>query len=58
MAPSSDPMAALTADGTMMALPLRGHVALRLVDVAMLMLRVTAILVLLSPLLAAAILLG
>jgi hypothetical protein len=51
-------MPRLAAQGPAMVLPPRGHVALRLVDMAVLMLRVAAILVLLSPLLGAAILLG
>jgi hypothetical protein len=54
----TEPLSALAAEGPTLTLPLRGHVALRLVDLAMLMLRVAAILVLLSPLLGAAILLG
>jgi len=58
VAPSTEPLTAMAAEGTAIALPLNGQVALRLVDIAMLMLRVAAILVLLSPLLGAAILLG
>ncbi|MFZ4411351.1 MAG: hypothetical protein ACOYOH_28690 [Paracraurococcus sp.] len=58
MAPSTEPLTAMAADGASLALPVRGQVALRLVDLAVLMLRVAAILVLLSPLLGAAILLG
>jgi hypothetical protein len=58
VAPSSEPLTAMAAEGPAIALPLNGQVALRLVDLAMLMLRVAAILVLLSPLLGAAILLG
>jgi hypothetical protein len=54
----TEPLSALAVEAPTLTLPLRGHVALRLVDVAMLMLRVAAILVLLSPLLGAAILLG
>ena len=58
MAQTTEPLSVLAAEGPTLTLPLRGHVALRLVDMAMLMLRVAAILVLLSPLLGAAILLG
>lgn len=58
MAHSTEPMTALAAEGPELALPWRGQVALRLVDLAMLMLRAVAVLVLLSPLLGAAILLG
>jgi hypothetical protein len=58
VAQTTEPLSVLTAEGPTLALPLRGHVALRLVDMAMLMLRAAAILVLLSPLLGAAILLG
>ena len=58
VAQTTEPLSVLTAERPTLTLPLRGHVALRLVDLAMLMLRVAAILVLLSPLLGAAILLG
>jgi hypothetical protein len=58
VAQTTEPLSVLAAEGSTLTLPLRGHVALRLVDMAMLMLRVAAILVLLSPLLGAAILLG
>ena len=58
MAHTTEPLSALAAEGPTLAQPLRGQVALRLVDMSMLMLRVAAILVLLSPLLGLAILLG
>ena len=58
VARSTETMTALADDGPVIALPLRGQLALRVVDLAVLMLRVSAILVLLSPLLGAAILLG
>lgn len=58
VARSTETMTALADDGPVISLPLRGQLALRLVDLAVLMLRVSAILVLLSPLLGAAILLG
>ena len=58
VARSSDPLSEMTADSVAVALPWRGHVALRLVDVSMLMLRVAAILLLLSPILGMAILFG
>ena len=61
--PSIDPagpeaLVRLAPAGVAGAMPLRGAVALRLVDLAMFMLRVSAILVLLSPILAVGILLG
>ncbi|MCB4823641.1 hypothetical protein [Roseicella aerolata] len=49
-------MDGLIAGGSAAVLPVRGWLALRLVDLAVLMLRVAAILVLLSPLLGAAML--
>jgi hypothetical protein len=55
---ATEPLSVLAAEGPAMTLPMRGHVALRLVDMAVLMLRAAAILVLLSPVLGAAILLG
>ena len=55
---ATEPLSVLVAEGPAMTLPMRGHVALRLVDMAVLMLRAAAILVLLSPVLGAAILLG
>ena len=58
MARSAEPMNALVAEDGAAVVPLRSLVALRLVDMSVLMLRVAAILVLLSPLLGAAILLG
>jgi hypothetical protein len=58
VAHTTEPLSALVAEDPTLALRLRGQVALRLVDLSMLMLRVAAILVLLSPLLGAAILLG
>jgi hypothetical protein len=58
VARSSDPMAGMTADSVSAALPWRGQVALRLVEASILMLRVAAILVLLSPVLGVAILFG
>ncbi|MDO9707382.1 hypothetical protein [Paracraurococcus lichenis] len=59
MARSPEPMEGLVAEVAVAdPVPMRGWVALRLVDAAILMLRVTAILVLLSPLLGLAILLG
>ncbi len=56
--PSSDAAAELAPDLVKIRQPLRHRVALRLIDVAILLLRVIAILVLLSPLLGLAILLG
>ncbi|WP_165982146.1 hypothetical protein [Dankookia rubra] len=58
MAHTTEPLSVLAADAATLDLPMRGQVALRLVDLSMLMLRVAAILVLLSPLLGVAILLG
>lgn len=58
VAHTTEPLSALAAEVPTLALPLRGQVALRLVDMSVLMLRVAAILVLLSPLLGVAILLG
>lgn len=56
MVHSTESMAALAAEGPVPALPWRGQVALRLVDLSVLMLRAAASLVLLSPLLGLAIL--
>ena len=58
VAHTTEPLSALVAEGPTLALPLRGQAALRLVEISMLMLRVAAILLLLSPVLGAAILLG
>ena len=58
VAHSTNSMAALAADGSTLSLPRRGQVAVRLAETAVVMLRIAAILVLLSPLLGAAILLG
>jgi hypothetical protein len=58
VAHSTNSMAALTEDGAALSQPLRGQAALWLAGTAVLMLRVAAILVLLSPLFGAAILLG
>ncbi|MFC7474404.1 hypothetical protein ACFQS7_08570 [Dankookia sp. GCM10030260] len=58
VAQTTEPLSALAAEGATLALPLRGQIALRLVDISMVMLRVAAIVVLLSPLLGVAILLG
>jgi hypothetical protein len=58
VAHTTERLSAMAAQGSTLALPLRDQMALRLVDIAMLMLRVAAILVLLSPLLGVAILLG
>jgi hypothetical protein len=57
VAHTTEPLSALTAEGPTLALPLRRQAALRLVDLSVLMLRVAAILVLLSPLLGVAIML-
>ncbi|WP_431268721.1 hypothetical protein [Dankookia sp. P2] len=58
MAHTTEPLTVLAAEGATLGRLSRGQVALRLVDMSMLMLRAAAILVLLSPLLGIAILLG
>lgn len=58
VARSSEPMDGLIAGESPMVMPTRGWLALRLVDLAVLMLRVAAILVLLSPFFGAAMLLA
>ena len=58
VATSANPLVGMTAAPAALALPWRGQLAVRLVESSVLMLRVAAILVLLSPVLGVAILFG